>query len=384
VEGARIDLPVTASDPDGDLAEVRVDWGDGTVAGTTHRYRDDGTYSVRVTALDEQGNVATSEPLTLTVVGAAPDIDLVAGELVAGAAGTVELAAADPAQNDRPLELTVTSVPAGAASYTGAIDGGRTLRVQPPAGTTSLDVTVKVTDNDGLGTTVTRTFPVVASPGAPPTAPANVVASPAPACASGTSGIALRAQAADFLGQANTFRASFGAPTLVVSKELQLAAEQQLADLTAKRYFAHLDSAGRTPLDRARANGYTGGVGENIALRFVNGAQVLLGWRSSPVHLENLLDRAWPSATRPTACSGSRCSAPCPRAPRPTGHRCRAPWCSPTPPPTPPRRSPGGRRSLLRPLPTRRPWPPASPCRQSPRLPGSRWWHRRRRWPRSP
>ena len=46
VEGARVQLTVDASDPDGDLAEVRVDWGDGTVAGITHRYGDDGVYSV--------------------------------------------------------------------------------------------------------------------------------------------------------------------------------------------------------------------------------------------------------------------------------------------------------------------------------------------------
>ena len=227
------------------------------------------------------------------MVGAAPDVDLVAGELVAGGAGTLELAAADPAENDRPLRVAVSSVPVGAVSYTGTIDGGRTLRVQPPSGTASLDVTVTVTDNDGLSNTVTRSFPVAPAAGTPPAAPANVVAPPSPACASGTSGVALRAQAADFLAQANTFRTLFGASTLSVSKELQAAAEQHLADLISKRYFAHLDSAGRTPLDRARANGYNGGVGENIALRFVNGTQVLLGWRSSPVHIENLLDPIW-------------------------------------------------------------------------------------------
>ena len=222
VEGGRVQLTVDTSDPDGDLAEVRVDWGDGTVAGITHRYRDDGVYSVRVTALDEQGNVTSSEPLNLTVVGAAPDVDLVAGELVAGGAGTLELAAADPAENDRPLQVAVSSVPVGAVSYTGTIDGGRTLRVQPPSGTASLDVTVTVTDNDGLSNTVTRSFPVVPSAGTPPAAPANVVAPPAPTCASGTSGVALRAQAADFLAQANTFRTSFGASTLSVRRSCRL------------------------------------------------------------------------------------------------------------------------------------------------------------------
>jgi uncharacterized protein YkwD len=293
VEGARVELAVTATDPDGDLAEVRVDWGDGTVSGTSHRYRDDGVYDVRVRAVDEQGNVTRSAPVRLTVAGAPPEVDLVAGELVAGVPGTVELAAADPAEGDRPLQLDVSSVPAGVVSFTGTIDGGRTLRVVPPAGSTTLDVTVRVTDNDGQSALRTFSLPVATVGGTPPTAPANVVAPPAPACPSGTTGVALRAQAADFLAQANAFRQSFAAAPLVVSRELQAAAEQHLADLTANRYFAHIDSLGRSPLDRAVANGYGGGVGENIALRFVNGTQVLLGWRASPVHLENLLDPVW-------------------------------------------------------------------------------------------
>ncbi len=63
--------------------------------------------------------------------------------------------------------------------------------------------------------------------------------------------------------------------------------------MIARRYFAHIDSAGRSPLDHAVAFGYTGGVGENLAMRFVDAEQALLGFRSSPVHLTNLLDPVW-------------------------------------------------------------------------------------------
>ena len=63
--------------------------------------------------------------------------------------------------------------------------------------------------------------------------------------------------------------------------------------MIARRYFAHIDSAGRSPLDHAVAFGYTGGVGENLAMRFVDTEQALLGFRSSPVHLTNLLDPVW-------------------------------------------------------------------------------------------
>ena len=54
-EGDTVSLAVQATDPDGDLAKMRVDWGDGSTGSTTHRYRDDGTFALTVRVRDGQG-----------------------------------------------------------------------------------------------------------------------------------------------------------------------------------------------------------------------------------------------------------------------------------------------------------------------------------------
>jgi uncharacterized protein YkwD len=291
-EGALTTVGVTATDPDDDIAEVRVDWGDGTVSGTSHRYRDDGTFDLRVRVIDEQGNVATAGPFPITVRGVAPEVALNVGPLVAGQSSALDVAAVDPAELDRPQRLQVSSVPAGAVSFDGPLDGGRTLVVTPPAGASSVEITAVVTDPDGVATTVsTGTLPVAASPPPPPTPPSNVDVT-APTC---TNPVGLRAQSAEFVARANVFRQSFGLAELTLAPELQAAAEAHLADMKARRYFSHFTglTATNTPLDRARIEGYTGGVGENIAMRFPTAEHALIGFRASPPHLENLLDPVW-------------------------------------------------------------------------------------------
>lgn len=57
--GAEITMSVTASDPDGSVAEIEWDWDDGTVetgqTERTHTFSDDGDYSVAVTVTDDEG-----------------------------------------------------------------------------------------------------------------------------------------------------------------------------------------------------------------------------------------------------------------------------------------------------------------------------------------
>ena len=294
IEGDTVSAIVQAADVDGDLAEMRVDWGDGFTGSTTHRYRDDGTFALTVRATDEQGNTAVAGPFAVSVAGAAPELAMSLPPLVAGQLAALDLSSTDRAEADRPLSLSVVSNPPAAVSFVGTIRGGRTLVVTPPASATSVDITATVTDPDGLSTTVSLTRPVTATPPLPPVPPAGVDLAPAiPPCPASAPTIGLRAQAADFLIRSNNFRASQGVSRLAADAALQKAAELQLDDMIAGRYFAHIDSSSRSPLDRAVSFGYTGGVGENLAMRVIDAEHALLAWRSSPVHLSNLLDPVW-------------------------------------------------------------------------------------------
>ena len=58
-EGVTFSITDASTDPDGDIAARTVDWGDGSQGGLRHRYADDGTYTITVTAVDEVGHVST-------------------------------------------------------------------------------------------------------------------------------------------------------------------------------------------------------------------------------------------------------------------------------------------------------------------------------------
>jgi PKD repeat protein len=62
-----------ASDPDGEIASYRFDWGDGTTSDTqessaAHTYADAGEFMLRVTVIDEQGAEASSSALEIATV----------------------------------------------------------------------------------------------------------------------------------------------------------------------------------------------------------------------------------------------------------------------------------------------------------------------------
>ncbi|MCU0963231.1 MAG: PKD domain-containing protein, partial [Pirellulaceae bacterium] len=126
-EGATYSLSLSAHDPGDDaVRQWRVDWGDGTsdTASTpapalAHVFADDGQFTLRVTAMQDEGVFTASKPVTVTNV--APTLFL--GGLPAvdeGAPYTLLLASSDPG-NDRLVAWTidwgdgVVSTVAGAA-----------------------------------------------------------------------------------------------------------------------------------------------------------------------------------------------------------------------------------------------------------------------------
>jgi uncharacterized protein (TIGR03437 family) len=90
----------------------------------------------------------------------------------------------------------------------------------------------------------------------------------------------------------NDYRAQNGLNPLRASLALTRAADWMSADMAAKNYFNHTDSAGRDPFVRMTAFGYNyGGYrGENIAAGYNDAARTFNLWRNSPGHNANMLN----------------------------------------------------------------------------------------------
>lgn len=101
----------------------------------------------------------------------------------------------------------------------------------------------------------------------------------------------LDTEEAAFLGKINAYRAANGLAPLKLSENLQRAATWMAVDLSSKRYFAHTDSAGRSPQQRAADCGYAGPAGENLAAGtdWDSSDEALAAWKASSGHNKNML-----------------------------------------------------------------------------------------------
>src|SRR5260221_5578001 len=100
----------------------------------------------------------------------------------------------------------------------------------------------------------------------------------------------------DLLSQVNSFRASRGLSTLVISDSLTLAAKWMATDMSVNNYFAHTSLDGRSPTQRMADAGYPAfgtWAGEDLAAGYTDPAQVLQGWINSPAHLAVLTNPAY-------------------------------------------------------------------------------------------
>jgi uncharacterized protein YkwD len=88
----------------------------------------------------------------------------------------------------------------------------------------------------------------------------------------------------------NEYRIENGLKPLVVDPRLATAARRHSEDMVARNYFSHATPEGAGPTERAAAQGYQGGVGENIAYGYGTPRGTFTGWRNSPGHNENMLD----------------------------------------------------------------------------------------------
>jgi uncharacterized protein YkwD len=89
----------------------------------------------------------------------------------------------------------------------------------------------------------------------------------------------------------NQERSKAGCGPLRTNSALTRAADAHASDMVAKHYFAHDSLDGRSPFDRMKAAGFTGGsMAENIAIGYSSAASVLQGWMNSPGHRANILN----------------------------------------------------------------------------------------------
>lgn len=87
----------------------------------------------------------------------------------------------------------------------------------------------------------------------------------------------------------NQIRTSYGLPAFRRDTRLDTAARLHSQDMSTRNYFAHTNLDGLDPTARAAAQGYTTGVGENIAFGYANARAVVLGWMASSGHCANIL-----------------------------------------------------------------------------------------------
>ncbi|SDD34297.1 CAP domain-containing protein [Glycomyces harbinensis] len=88
----------------------------------------------------------------------------------------------------------------------------------------------------------------------------------------------------------NDRRAENGCGALERDSRLDTAALLHAEDMAANDYFSHESQDGRSPTDRANAQGYDGGVGENIAAGYPDAESVMQGWMDSEGHRANILN----------------------------------------------------------------------------------------------
>ena len=90
----------------------------------------------------------------------------------------------------------------------------------------------------------------------------------------------------------NQIRTSYGLAPFHRDARLDTTARLHSEDMARRDYFAHTTPEGLSPGDRAEAQGYTEGVGENIAAGYRNARAVVLGWMASAGHCRNILGTA--------------------------------------------------------------------------------------------
>ncbi|MEO6193168.1 MAG: CAP domain-containing protein [Thermoanaerobaculia bacterium] len=109
--------------------------------------------------------------------------------------------------------------------------------------------------------------------------------------AAATAQLANRAKiAADLLARVNAVRRNAGLPPFASNPLLDRISQEHAEDMLMRSYSGHRTPEGLGPSDRARADGYKVGIGENIVEQRFSVEEALEAWLGSPGHRRNILD----------------------------------------------------------------------------------------------
>lgn len=103
---------------------------------------------------------------------------------------------------------------------------------------------------------------------------------------------AMQQLAAEAIRLTNAERKKAGCGEVKENAKLTAAAQGHSEDMAVHDYFDHTSQDGRSPWDRARAEGYNDAIGENIAAGYPTAKAVIEGWMNSPGHRDNMLNCA--------------------------------------------------------------------------------------------
>jgi uncharacterized protein YkwD len=95
---------------------------------------------------------------------------------------------------------------------------------------------------------------------------------------------------AELLARINDLRRRAGLPSLAPNPLLDRISQKHAEDLLRRSYHGHGTPEGLGPSDRARADGYLPGIGENIVEQRYSVQEALDAWLESPPHRRNLFD----------------------------------------------------------------------------------------------
>ena len=96
--------------------------------------------------------------------------------------------------------------------------------------------------------------------------------------------------AAEMLARVNEVRRREGLPPYAPSPLLDRISQKHAEDMLARSYIGHRNPEGLGPSERARAEGYVAGIGENIVEGRFSAQEALEAWLGSPGHRRNVLD----------------------------------------------------------------------------------------------
>ncbi len=94
----------------------------------------------------------------------------------------------------------------------------------------------------------------------------------------------------EIIALTNTERAENNAGVVTEDALLDKAAQAKADDMAANGYFSHVGPDGKTPWQWVAGSGYKYQyAGENLAVRFVDSADVINAWMESPTHRANIV-----------------------------------------------------------------------------------------------